>query len=213
MGGPGSSHRATLSVRAAFSGHDRHFAVPHNHAQWRRAFAARCGAVKSRRAPARGSAALLPTHPPSAAPRAPAKRARGPARPADCPPRHGGNLWLAAPKGSGGNNAARMTAGANSRRHAPWHPAQGPWRPPGRGRRGEFMHNYREPGRPAPRGAELLVRVRRDWPQNSSQNNSFFIQSWSQSIAGALRPCSAVICRRDGGIGDPEGPRAHFGPS
>ena len=78
---------------------------------------------------------------------------------------------------------------------------------------GEFMHNYREPGRPAPRGAELLVRVRRDWPQNSSQNNSFFIQSRLQSIAGALHPCSAVICRRDGGIWDPADPQAHLGPS
>ena len=77
---------------------------------------------------------------------------------------------------------------------------------------GEFMHIYREPGRPAPQGAELLVRVWRDWPQDSSQNNSFFIQSRLQSIAGALHPCSAVICRRDGGIWDAGDPRAHLGP-
>ena len=135
FGGRGPSHRAPLSARAAFCGQGSHVPPLRNHAQWRRAFAARCGAAKSRRAPARGSAALLPTHPPSAAPRAPAKRAQGPASPADCPPRHGGNLWLAAPKGSGDGNEARMTAGAISRRHAPWHPAQGPWQPPGRDRR------------------------------------------------------------------------------
>ena len=97
-----------------------------------------CSTMRRRKKQARPRARerRIATNPPAFGGAKSARQKGAGARPpADCPSRHGGNLWLAAPKGSGDGDEARMTAGAISRRHAPWYPAQGPWRPPGRDRR------------------------------------------------------------------------------